>query len=390
MAPLATGSRARPEEGMDGSSAPALVHDYLLVMRGAERTFAAMADCWPESPIYTLLYDHAGTGGQFADRTVETSYLQRLGIGQSGFRRLLPLFPRAVESLDVQDHDLIISSSSAFAHGVRKHPDAVHVCYCYTPFRYAWHEWARGIEEVPRPLRPALRETLRHLRRWDLAASKRVDHYIAISEFTRQRIASFWGRDSSVIYPPVETERFYAAEPDDYFLVTAELVRHKLVDQTCEAARRAAVPLKVVGTGPDLQRLQETYGETVEFLGRVDDEELTDLYARARGVVVANVEEFGIVAVEAQAAGRPVITADEGGARETVIDGVTGVHVPLGDVDGFAEAMRYTDFDSFDSDLIQSHAARFSVAAFKERLTGEVERIASLGRRLASPLARSF
>jgi glycosyltransferase involved in cell wall biosynthesis len=266
----------------------------------------------------------------------------------------------------------------------------VHVCYCYTPFRYAWHEWARGIEEVPRPLRPALRETLRHLRRWDLAASRRVDHYIAISEFTRQRIASFWGRDSSVIYPPVDTERFYSAEPEDYFLVTAELVRHKLVEQTCEAARRAAVPLKVVGHGPDLQRLQELYGETVEFLGRVDDGELADLYARARAVVVANVEEFGIVAVEAQAAGRPVITANEGGARETVIDGVTGVHVPLGDVDGFAEAMRYTDFDGFDSDLIQSHAARFSEAAFKERLTAEVDRIASLGRRITRPLAPTF
>jgi glycosyltransferase involved in cell wall biosynthesis len=392
MGLLLTGSRprSRPPEAADSRSTPALVHDYLLVMRGAERSFAAMADCWPQSPIYTLLYDRRGTGGQFDGRDVHTSYLQRLGVGQSGFRRLLPLFPRAVESLDLQQHDLVISSSSAFAHGVRKHPDAVHVCYCYTPFRYAWHEWSRGIEEAPRALRPALRETLRHVRRWDLAASRRVDHYIAISEFTRQRIASFWERDSSVIYPPVETERFYSAEPEDYFLVTAELVRHKLVDHACEAARRAAVPLKVVGHGPELQRLQAHYGETVDFLGRVDDRQLADLYARARAVVVANVEEFGIVAVEAQAAGRPVITSGEGGARETVIDGMTGVHVPLGDVDGFAEAMRHTNFDAFSPEVIQAHAERFSVDAFKERLTAEVERIASLGRHAARPLARTF
>jgi glycosyltransferase involved in cell wall biosynthesis len=366
------------------------VHDYLLVMRGAERTFAAMADCWPASPIYTLLYDRNGTAGQFDGHDVHTSYLQRLGIGQSGFRRLLPLFPRAVESLSLQHHDLIISSSSAFAHGVRPHEDAVHVCYCYTPFRYAWHEWERAIAEAPRALRPAVRETLRHVRRWDIAASRRVDHYIAISEFTRNRIASFWERDSSVIYPPVETHRFYSAEPEDYFLVTAELVRHKRVDHTCEAARRAAVPLKVVGCGPELERLRARYGGCVEFLGRVDDRELADLYARARAVVVANVEEFGIVAVEAQAAGRPVITADEGGARETVIDGVTGVHVPLGDVDGFAEAMSQTNFGAFSPTLIQAHAARFSIEAFKERLTAEVTRIASLGRHAQRPLARSL
>lgn len=392
MGLLLTGSRprSRPPEVGNSSSTPGLVHDYLLVMRGAERTFAAMADCWPQSPIYTLLYDRGGTGGHFDDRQVHTSYLQRLGVSQSGFRRLLPLFPRAAESLDLEQHDLVISSSSAFAHGVRKHPDAVHVCYCHTPFRYAWHERARAFAETPRSLRPVVREALRQIRRWDLAASKRVDHYVANSEYTRNRIAAVWGRDSRVIYPPVMTHRFHSAEPQDYFLVTTELVSHKRVDQTCEAARRAGVPLKVVGCGPELERLRAQYGDHVDFLGRVGDRELVNLYAGARAVVVANVEEFGIVAVEAQAAGRPVITADEGGARETVIDGVTGVHVRLGDVDAFAEAMRYTDFDVFESRLIQAHAARFSVRSFKERFTAEVERAASLGRQTAAPLARTF
>jgi glycosyltransferase involved in cell wall biosynthesis len=372
------------------SAAPGLVHDYLLVMRGAERTFAAMAECWPDSPIYTLLYDRDGTGGYFDDRDVHTSYLQRLGFGQSGFRRLLPLFPRATENLSLQDHELIVSSSSAFAHGVKPDRDAIHVCYCHTPFRYAWHEQRRAFEETPRSLRPVVRETLRQIRKWDVAASRRVNHYIANSEFTRSRIATVWDRDSSVIYPPVRTHRFHPGDAEDYFLVATELVRHKRVDQTCEAAGRAGVRLKVVGLGPELERLRVRYGHHVEFLGRVNDHRLADLYARARAVVVANVEEFGIVAVEAQAAGRPVLTADHGGGRETVIDGVTGLHLPLGDVNAFAEAMRYTDFEVFSSDLMRTHAERFSVAAFKQRLTAEVERIASLGGAASRELVRSF
>jgi glycosyltransferase involved in cell wall biosynthesis len=358
-------------------SSTGLVHDYLLVMRGAERTFAAMASCWPTAPIYTLLYDGAGTDGEFEGRRIHTSYLQATGIGQAGFRRLLPLFPGAARRLPVQEHDVVISSSSAFAHGVRARADAVHVCYCHSPFRYAWFERERALQECGRATRPAVRLALAHARCRDVAAARAVTHYIANSQISRERIQRFWNRDATVIHPPVDVDRFGIGEPADYALVVGEVTRHKRMDVALEAARRAGMGLKVVGSGPDLERLRSKYSATAEFLGRVSDERLGALYRHAQALVVPNVEEFGIAAVEAQAAGRPVVAAAAGGALETVLDGETGVLVPPGDVDGLAEALRETDFDAFDGERIRAHAARFSTDAFKQRLTREVARIAA-------------
>ena len=357
------------------SNSVGLVHDYLLVMRGAERAFAAIAALWPEAPIYTLLYDRDGTEERFADRSVRTSYLQRSGIGQSGFRRLLPFFPRAAEKLPVQGHDLIISSSSAFAHGVRPGEGATHISYCYTPFRYAWHEHARAMEETPRYLRPVVRRLLARIRRWDLTASRNVSHYIAVSELTKERIYSSYGREASVVNPPVEVDRFRIGVAEDFFLVVTELVRYKRVELALEAARRAGQAIKIVGGGPDLQYLSRTYGSTAEFLGRVPDVELARLYARARALIVPNAEEFGIAIVEAQAAGRPVVAVDAGGARESVIPGETGVLVEPENVDALAEALKHTDFDRFSPTRIKAHADQFSTAAFQERFRAEVARL---------------
>jgi glycosyltransferase involved in cell wall biosynthesis len=353
----------------------ALVHDYLLVMRGAERTFATMASCWPEAPIFTTLYAAEGTAGRFAGREVHTSYLQRSRVGQASFRRLLPLYPSAVERLRVRAHKVVVSSSSAFAHGVRVGEDAVHVCYCHSPFRYAWHERETALREVPAALRPLVGRSLERIRRWDLAASRRVTHYVANSQCVRERIARFYGRDAAVVHPPVEVDRFAPGVPEDYFLFVGELARHKRVGVALEAARRAGARMKVVGSGPDLERLEHEFGDVAEFLGRVSDEEVADAYARARALVVPNVEEFGIAAIEAQAAGRPVIAIDEGGTRETVLDGETGVLVPNGSVDELAEAMRHTDFDRFSPSRIARHARRFSPEAFHDRLMGEVARV---------------
>ena len=355
--------------------ATALVHDYLLVMRGAERTFGVMADCWPEAPIYTLLYDPEGTEGTFADRRVETSYLQHLRVRQSGFRRLLPLFPSAVRSLDVADYDLVISSSSAFAHGVRTRPDATHVCYCHTPFRYAWFERDRVAAQLARPLHPLVHTVLYRMRAWDRHASQAVTHYVTNSELSRKRIQDSYGRDSTVVHPPVEVDRFSIGAPEDFFLVVTELVPHKRVTQALEAGRRAGVPMKVVGGGPDLKRLEREYGSTATFLGRASDAQLADLYRRARALVVPNIEEFGIAAVEAQASGRPVLAADAGGARETVTPGETGVRVPADDIDAMAEAMREVDWEGFDPQKIREHSLGFSRETFTRRFTEEVARI---------------
>jgi glycosyltransferase involved in cell wall biosynthesis len=351
-----------------------LAHDYLLVLRGAERTFAAIADIWPQAPIHTLLFDDEGTHGRFHERDVRPSALQRLGVGQSQFRRLLPLYPTLVRSLDVGEHDVIVSSSSAFAHGVRPRWGAVHVCYCHSPFRYAWHERQRGLAEVPRLARPALDLATRRHRRFDRRAAASVTTLVANSEITRERIRRFWGRDAQVVHPPVEVDRFRVSEPEDYLLYVGELVAHKRVDVALEAARRAGRTLRVVGSGPEMQRLRERYGRSAEFVGRVDDATLAGLYARADAVVVPNVEEFGIAAVEAQAAGRPVVAADAGGARETVVHGRTGWLLPAGDVDALTRSLRRDVTSGLDApEEIRRHAQRFSVAAFRQRMQRVVD-----------------
>ena len=350
----------------------ALVHDYLLVLRGAERTFGAIADVWPSAPVYTLLYDREGTEGRFDGHPVATSALQRTGVRQGGFRKLLPLFPLAAERLPVERYRAVVSSSSAFAHGVRPGPGAVHVCYCHTPFRYAWFERRRAMSEVPTPLRPALGAALAGIRRWDRKASGRVTHYVANSRHTQRRIKQLYGRDSTIVHPPVEVDRFRSGEPDDYFLAVTELVPHKRIDVAAQAASEAGRRLKVVGGGPELERLRAKYPRKVEFLGRVDDHELVDLYAHARALILPNVEEFGIAAVEAQAAGRPVIAAAAGGALETVQEGVTGRLVPPGDAPALERTLRDFDEEQFEAGAIRNHAQRFSAAAFRTRFREQV------------------
>lgn len=361
---------------LDAQHAPdpdvTLAHDYLLVMRGAERTFAAMAELYSRAPIFTLLYDEAGTQGRFAGRTITSSFLQRLGADQTSFRRLLPLYPLAARRLRPQPCDVVLSSSSAFAHGLRVPEGAVHVCYCHAPFRYAWYEQARALSEISAPLRPLLRMQLSWMRRQDLSASRRVDSYVANSLLTQQRIKAFYGREAPIIHPPVETHRFSPGQPGDALLVVSELVAHKRVHVALAAARIAGVPIRIVGSGREHAALSEAYPEA-EFLGRASDDDLVELYARARAVVVPSMEEFGITAVEAQAAGRPVIAAATGGAQETVIEGRTGSLARLDDVDSFARAIEAVDTLGLDPADAVANAARFSVASFQQRLSEHVE-----------------
>jgi glycosyltransferase involved in cell wall biosynthesis len=355
-------------------SSIALVHDYLLVLRGAERSFAAMADLYPDAPLYTLLYDEVGTRKRFASHSVTPSFLQRLGVRQDGFRKLLPLFPFAVERLPVSKYDVVLSSSSAFAHGVRVGPGALHVCYCYTPLRYAWFEQERALAEVSPALRPALKAALARSRQWDRRVSKYVTRYVAISKLSAERIARYLQREAEIVYPPVEIDRFSSSTPEDFFLIVCELVRHKQVDVALEAARRVGKRVVVVGMGPDRERLKQQYADVATFEGRLDDDELARLYARALAQVIPNVEEFGITAVEAQAAGRPVLAADGGGARETVIDNKTGLFFPPGDISAIAEAMREVEWTGFDPDRCREQAEKFSVQTFQKGIIEQLRR----------------
>jgi glycosyltransferase involved in cell wall biosynthesis len=367
------------------SDSVALAHDYLLVMRGAERTFAAIADIAPSAPIYTLLYDREGTAGRFARHPVIASGLQHLRVRQKKFRALLPLYPVAAANLSTNRHDLVLSSSSAFAHGVPVREGAVHVCYCHTPFRYAWFERERTLGDLPSALRPFVGATLNGIRRRDVQVARRVTCYVANSRLSQERILRFWNREAPIVHPPVEVERFSSAEAEDFFLVVSEVVRHKRIPLALEAARRANRKVVVVGEGPDLARLRAKYAGVHEFRGRVSDSELEDLYPRAAALIVPAVEEFGIAAVESQAAGRPVVGVAVGGLTETVVPGETGELVPKDDVDALAEVLAYMDFSRFSSQRIRRNAERFTTELFRRRFVAEVRR--AQGRPAHSQLA---
>jgi glycosyltransferase involved in cell wall biosynthesis len=352
----------------------ALVHDFLLDLRGAERVFLAMCESWPEADLYTAVYDEDGTEGRFAGRDVRTSFLQRLRPSARTFRTLLPLYPAAIESFDFADYDVVVSSSSAWAHGVIADAGTVHVSYCHNPFRYAWNDRDRTLAERRDPMtRSMLRALFRRWRQWDWIAAQRVDRYLANSRTTQARIRAYFGRESKVVYPPVETHRFRPGEPGAYYVVLSELMPHKQLDKAVRAFNRLKLPLVIAGDGPDARRLRRLAGPTVRFTGRVSDEEVARLLAGCRALVVTAVEEFGIAAVEAQAAGRPVISVGAGGALETVQDGVTGCFWN-GDADDLAEAVAGFDALAIDPRDCIANAARFDVEQFRRTLPQEVQR----------------
>jgi glycosyltransferase involved in cell wall biosynthesis len=360
----------------------ALVHDYLVFLRGAERTFAAIAGLWPDAPIYTVAYSNRATEGRFAGREIHSSWLRWLRPRRPTLPFLLPLYRRAVEGLDLAGHPLVVSSSFSFAHGVRADPAAVHVCYCHTPFRYAWHEREAALAGAPRPVRRPLARTLAAIRDWDTRASARVTRYVANSRVTQRRIERFYEREADVVHPPVDIERFQplaSRDVGEHLLLVGELVAHKRPAVALEAARRAGRPIKVVGGGPELRRLRARYGDRAEFLGRVGDAELSRLYAEALAVVVPGVEEFGIVSVESQAAGRPVIALAASGAAECVAHGETGVLLDRADADAFAEAIREVDLRAFDPGTVRANAERFSVPRFQEAFRNAVAQSVDAG-----------
>jgi glycosyltransferase involved in cell wall biosynthesis len=352
----------------------ALVHDFLLDLRGAERVFLEMCEIWPQADVFTAVYDEAGTEGRFAHRTVNTSFLQRLRPTARTFRALLPLYPAAIESFDLSSYDLVISSSSAWAHAVICDEDTTHICYCHNPFRYAWNDREHTLAERRDPFtRAALRSLFRRWRQWDWIAAQRVDRYLANSHTTKARVKAYFGRDAEVIYPPVEVERFTPGEVGDYYVVLSELVAHKRIDRAVQAFNKTGRRLIVVGDGPDLYRLRRLAGPTVSFAGRVSDARVTELLAGCRALVLPSVEEFGIAAVEAQAAGRPVIAARGGGADESVEDGVTGCFW-AGGPDELAEAVLGFDDAAVNPTDCVVNAHRFGAEVFRNELQVVVDR----------------
>jgi glycosyltransferase involved in cell wall biosynthesis len=357
---------------MDGSRV-ALVHDFLLDLRGAERVFAAICDAWPEADVFTAVYDEKGTEGRFADRRPQTSFLQSVRPSSRTFRPLLPLYPHAIESLNLEGYDIVVSSSSAWAHGVLVDPGAVHVCYCHNPFRYAWSERDATVAARPAALRLPLRILLSRWRQWDWVAAQRVDRYVANSRVTAGRISRYFGRDADVLHPPVELARFRPGPVGKHYLVVGELMAHKRVDVAVKAFNRLRVPLVVVGDGPELRRLRRLAGPTVRLTGRLPDDRVAELMRSARALVVTASEEFGIGAVEALASGRPVIALGAGGVLESVQDGATGAYYHASDPEVLADVVAGFDPLAFDPAVCVAAAQRFGVARFQAALRAIVE-----------------
>jgi glycosyltransferase involved in cell wall biosynthesis len=365
----------------------ALVHDFLVDVRGAERVFLALCGMFPEADLFTAVYDERGTEGRFAGRRVHTSFLQSMRPTSRTFRALLPLYPSAMEALDLRGYDLVLSSSSAWAHGVLTAEGAVHVCYCHNAFRYAWNAREETLAARGPLGRAALGLIFQRWRQWDWIAAQRVDAYVANSETTRRRIVRYFGREASVLHPPVETARFAPGAVGDAYVVLSELMPHKRIDVAVRAFNTLRRPLVVVGDGPDYRRLRRLAGPTVSFAGRVSDADAAALLQSARALVVTATEEFGIAAVEAQAAGRPVIALADGGVRETVIEGLTGTFYAQPDPATLAAAVRRFDALAVDPAACVENAARFDVGHFRHGMRAVVDRALADERR-AGPSRR--
>jgi len=341
----------------------AIVHDYLNQPGGAERVVLAMAAIWPDAPIYTSLYRAGSTFPGFGASNVQITGLHWLPIDRH-FRNLFPLYPAAFRSFGPLDHDVVISSSSGWAHSVRTGADTFHVVYCYTPAR-----WLYGSEYLGADRRKAaLKPFMGRLRSWDRHAAGRAHLYIAISQEVRRRIARQYGVQAPVVYPPVDVDRFRPRPRGERLLVVSRLLHYKRVDAIVEVATRAGIGLDVVGTGPALEDLRRRAGSTVKLHGRLADHEVTELMESCRALCVLAKEDFGITPVEAQAAGKPVVAFAAGGALETVTDGVSGSFFTSHCPDDILAAIRRCEQIDTAPEVLAAAARRFSPRAFESSL----------------------
>ncbi|MCC7368480.1 MAG: glycosyltransferase [Chloroflexi bacterium] len=354
----------------------ALTHDYLNQYGGAERVLEQLHSYYPDAPIYTSMYDANVMPAAYRSWDIRTSFMQRFPLVTKQHQAYLMAYPIAFESFDLGGYDVVISNSSAFCKGVVTGPNTLHISYCLTPMRWVW----RYREYVERErlggfARLVLPPLIHYLRVWDAGASSRVDRYIAISTAVAARIQKYYRRESEIIPPPVDTEQFTLSRTSgDYYLTVARLAPYRRIDLIVEAFRELGLPVKIVGIGRDRARLEGRATPNIEFLGRVDDETLADLYANCRAYLFPGEEDFGIAPVEAQAVGKPVVAYAAGGSLDTVIDGETGVLFPRQTPKDLADAVRKLETMSFDPERIRRNAERFSVSLFRERFTNFVER----------------
>jgi len=359
----------------------ALVHDYLNQRGGAEKVLQNLVELFPTAPVYTLIYSPEAMGSEYRSTDIRTSLLQKMPLSRKHYDKYLPFYPLFIEQFDLGEYDLVISDSSAWAKGVVTPPSTCHVSYFHTPMRFAWDHRLIATSNRFFVTRAALELTLNYLRLWDVISTKRVDYIACNSTEISDRIRKYYDRGCTVIHPPVDTEfytpydngaggdkRIRSKYPDGYFLAVGRIKPYKKIDLAVEAFRGLKEKLVVIGDGKDRDVLQESAPPNVDFYGYLPDDEVREYYRNCKAFIMTAYEDFGISAVEAMACGRPVIAYARGGARDTVIPGVTGLWFDEQNADSVRAAVRSFNATVFDTQTIRYHAERFGKARFKKEI----------------------
>ena len=354
----------------------ALVHDWLTGMRGGEKALEVLCERYPQAELFTLVHVRGSVSPVIERRPIHTSFVQHLPLVKRWYRHYLPVFPTAIEQFSFDRFDLVVSLSHCCAKSI-VHPSRVkHLCYCLTPMRYAWDQFdAYFGPQRAGPLGSAvMRPVMARLARWDRDTADRADRYVAISHYVAGRIRRYYNREPIVIYPPVDTDYFQpdGSQPQRFALVVSALVPYKRIDLAIAACRLAGVPLKIAGDGPERASLARLAAPDVQFLGRVPDEEIRALYRSAAITLLPGEEDFGIVPLEAQSCGRPVVALGGGGALETVIAGDTGILVHEATPEAFAAGITDALNRRFDPAVIRRHAERFSRQRFADEMAAQI------------------
>ena len=353
----------------------AIVHDWLNQRGGAEGVLEALVSMYPDAPIFTSMYAPEKMPPAYRDWDIRTTWMNRLPGIYDNHQRYLALYPAAFGRLDLSEYDVVISNKSGFCHGVRSGPQTLHICYCLTPTRFLWgYDDYIQRENIGPALASALRPVIGIFRGWDRRAADGVDEYVAISSAVQKRIRRYYERDSTVIFPPVETSRYrLSSEVDNYCLVVSRLVPYKRVDLAVRACSKLGIRLLVAGDGRDRARLEKMAGPGVEFMGRVPDADLPELMAHCSAFIFPGLEDFGIAPVEAQAAGRPVIAFRGGGALDTIIEGETGLFFDEQTPQSLCDTLEALPDYRFDAEVIRANAQRFDTENFVGKLRNFVQ-----------------
>lgn len=353
----------------------ALVHDHLAQDGGAEKVLQAFQEIWPDAPTYVVVHDPKSANPVFSKRDIRTSFLQRWPLGVKRYQWYFPLMPTAVESYDLMEYDVVLSSTASFAKGVITRPDTLHICYCHTPTRYLWSDTHSYVQEVNAPgiVKWTLPFFLTYIRLWDKMAADRVDQFIANSKVVKERIAKYYKTDSTIVYPPVDVTKFSLRTPKDYYFTGGRLVPYKRFDIVVEAFNRLGRKLKIFGSGPELENLKQQAKSNIEFVGKVSDTELATLYSEALAFINPQVEDFGITMIESMAAGRPVIAYKAGGAVEIIEEGKTGEFFTYQTWEDLADVIVKFQPQHYQADQIRARAEEFSWEQFKTTIEHYVE-----------------